>query len=292
LAVKPPIASDDETVRSVAHSAFTVGSLFSGVGGIDLGFAWAGFETRWFCEVDDYCRRVLAKHWPGVPCYGDIRTITDAPAVDVIAGGLPCQPFSHAGKRGGKDDDRYLWPEMLSVIQAVRSRWVVCENVDGIVHMALDTLVLDLEASGYEVGPPLVFPAGGVGAWHQRMRLWVIAHLPDTNSRRQQDGAQRHGEPEARAAHRHPCGLHAHRCSDDLADADRITVERPAIAWKERPSWNGEPALGRVVDGLSRRLDKRLDRERVRALGNAVVPQCAEVIARAIIAAEGVLHEH
>lgn len=251
-----PIASDDETARSVAHSAFTVGSLFSGIGGIDLGFAWAGFETRWFCEIDPYCQRVLAKHWPGVHCYEDIRTITDAPAVDVIAGGFPCQPFSRTGKRRGIDDDRDFWPAMRRVYALHRPRWVVCENVAHFARLGLERTLFDLEDDGYR-GWAVVFPAGALGAVHLRERVWVIASRGDVADA---------------ASERWGSGLRGTEAGESVEPARR--------SW-----WATEPGVCRVDDGLP----GRLDRVRLRALGNAVVPQCAEVIARAILAAEGVL---
>src|SRR6266508_3311642 len=121
----------------------TVGSLFSGIGGFDLGLERAGMRVIWQSEIDPYASAVLRKHWPGVPNLGDIRSIqplylAGGGCPDVICGGFPCQPFSHAGKRSGKDDDRYLWPEMRRLINGFRSAWVIGENVAGIISMELD----------------------------------------------------------------------------------------------------------------------------------------------------------
>lgn len=158
-------------------------SLFSGIGGLDLAAEWAGFRTVGQCEWADYPRAVLEKHWPGLPRCRDIRTLTKESffeltglrTVDAISGGFPCQPFSVAGKRGGKEDDRYLWPEFLRVIHELHPTWVIGENVPGIINLALDTVLSDLEAEGYEVQCFLV-PACGVDAPHKRERIIIVAH--------------------------------------------------------------------------------------------------------------------
>ncbi|MGL6217563.1 MAG: DNA cytosine methyltransferase [Lacrimispora sphenoides] len=158
-------------------------SLFSGIGGLDLAAEWAGFESVGQCEWADYPTKVLEKHWPDVSRWRDIRTLTgesfyertNRRTVDIISGGFPCQPFSVAGKQRGKDDDRYLWPEMVRVIKELRPTWVVGENVAGIINMALDTVLSDLEAAGYTVRT-FVIPACGVDAPHQRYRTAIVAH--------------------------------------------------------------------------------------------------------------------
>ena len=219
--------------------------LFSGIGGFSLGLErTGGFRTVAFCEIDPFCRRVLAKHWPEVPCYDDVRTIPLGAfrGVEVVCGGFPCQPFSRAtaGKRRGVEDDRYLWPEMLRIVAEVRPAWVCAENVAGIDGLALVSLVSDLEALGYEVAPPLCIPACAVGQDHRRDRYWFLAH------------ANRDGEP--------ICTVNA-----EMA---------------ELPRGGGDTGGMGAPDGLPSRMD------RLRALGNAVVPQIPELIGHAILAAE------
>lgn len=161
----------------------THASLFSGIGGFDLAAEWAGWTNSFNCEIDPFCRRILKYHFPNAEQYGDIRT-TDFTIwrgrVDVLTGGFPCQPFSLAGKRKGTEDDRYLWPEMLRVIRIVRPRWIVGENVFGIVNwsegVVFEQVCSDLEAAGYAV-QPYIIPACGVGAPHRRDRCWFVGHL-------------------------------------------------------------------------------------------------------------------
>lgn len=157
-------------------------SLFSGIGGLDLAAERAGFRTVGQCEFADYPYKVLCRHWPDVPKWRDICALnggdfydrTGLRTVDVLSGGFPCQPFSVAGKRRGTEDDRYLWPEMLRVVQELRPAWVVGENVAGIINMALDKVLSDLEAQDYETRA-FIIPACGVDAPHRRDRVAIVA---------------------------------------------------------------------------------------------------------------------
>jgi len=158
-------------------------SLFTGIGGIDLAAEWAGFITVGQCERAEFPLKILAKHWPDVPRWKDIRDVTAKSfynrtglrTVDLVSGGFPCQPFSVAGQRKGYDDDRYLWPEMLRVVRELRPRWVVAENVPGILSIAGDAVCADLEREGYEVGI-FMYEAAAVGAPHRRERVFFVAH--------------------------------------------------------------------------------------------------------------------
>lgn len=167
-------------------------SLFSGIGGLDLAAEWAGFETVGQCEMADYPTKILEKHWPDVARWRDICTLTKEDffertglrTVDIISGGFPCQPFSVAGKQKGREDDRYLWPEMRRVIAELEPRWVVGENVPGILRIAAKDIIADLESMGYHV-LLLDFEAAAVGAFHRRERIAFVANRDD------------HGQPAA-----------------------------------------------------------------------------------------------
>ena len=158
-------------------------SLFSGIGGLDLAAEMAGITTVGQCEWADYPTMILEKHWKDVPRWRDIRTLTKESfyektglrTVDIVSGGFPCQPFSLAGKRMGKEDDRYLWPEMLRVIRELRPSWVIGENVPGIVNLALDTVLSDLENEGY-TSQAFIIPACGVDAPHRRDRVAILSY--------------------------------------------------------------------------------------------------------------------
>ena len=148
--------------------------LFSGIGGFALAAQQTGWETIAFAETDEHASQTLKRHWPQIPNLGDVRNVRGITA-DLITGGIPCQPYSTAGKQLGANDPRALWPEMLRIIREGNPTWILVENVAGFVNMALDEVCADLEGEGYEVWP-LVIPACGLDARHRRNRLWIMAH--------------------------------------------------------------------------------------------------------------------
>lgn len=253
--------------------------LFSGIGGFALASNQAGFKTVGFCEIDPYCQAVLKKHWPGTPIHGDIRGIkgNDYRGISLLTGGFPCQPFSVAGRKRGKDDDRYLWPEMLRVIREARPRWIVGENVANIVNLALDQVHTDLEGEGYEV-ESVIIPACAVDAPHRRDRVWILAH----SGREGQGGDQRFGATGAEGLPGgHPAERGSHSGREDVAHATTIHAQGLQEGQGERKfgggcRWLPEPRLGRVADGVSNRT------HRLKGLGNAIVPQVAHEILRHI----------
>lgn len=242
-------------------------SLFSGIGGLDLAAEAAGFSTVGQCEWADYPTRVLEKHWPDVPRWRDIRDLTGDDfyaktglrTVDVISGGFPCQPFSVAGKQKGKGDDRYLWPEMRRVIAELAPHCVVGENVPGILRIAAADVVADLERLGYRVAV-FTFEAAAVGAYHRRERIAFVAYSVSGASTQPGTAAS------ASLVCDHDSRLRAGH--DRRRDVLRLT---------QRRGWPAEPNVGRVAHGIPNRVD------RLRCLGNAVVPQQFYPIFRAVM---------
>ena len=157
--------------------------LFSGIGGFSLGLeATGGFETKAFCDIEEYPRQVLQKHWPHVKQYKDIKELNyerlkadGIDSIDIITGGYPCQPFSVAGLKKGEEDPRHLWPEYFRLIKECRPTWVIGENVPGHIKLGLDTVIKDLESEDYSVRP-FSISAASVGANHQRERIWIVAY--------------------------------------------------------------------------------------------------------------------
>ena len=234
--------------------------LFSGIGGFSLGLHWAGMRTVAFCERDGFAAGVLRRHWPCVPVYADVRRLTarrlrddGVPWAEVLCGGFPCQDTSLAGRGAGLEGSRSgLWGDMVRLVAECGPRWVVAENVPGLRGRGADRVCGELEALGYAVWP-VVVGAVHAGAPHRRQRVWVVAQAAASDAA----GARLEvGELGAAVA------------------AAGLPVER-------RGGWAAEPGIRRVGDGVPWRVD------RVRALGNAVVPANAAMIGRAIMAMEG-----
>jgi len=319
--------------------------LFSGIGGFALAAKWVWgdeYENVGFCDNNKFCQAVLKKNFPNAKIYGDIRElsigrlIADAHGggrvhaeseklsnkkgeqaqhelaqsyqLDLLTGGFPCQPFSFAGKRRGKEDDRYLWPHMFRIIQETRPRWIIGENVAGIVNLALDQVLADLEAENYEV-QAFIIPAAAVGAPHRRDRVWIVGfNDPDARSERNggkrihQDGQlQRRGVLSAiqgqGGATRGKIGADSASIARNSAHAEGTGQQgwlygsRKIKFWGDdsRVSWlEAATALCGVDDGLPAELDglkftaKQHRVERIKSLGNAIVPQVAAEVMRGI----------
>jgi DNA (cytosine-5)-methyltransferase 1 len=262
--------------------------LFSGIGGFSLGLERAGMRTVAFCEIEPYCRAVLKKHWPDVPCYEDVRTLTkqrldaDGVSVELIAGGFPCQDISLAGKGAGIADGTRsgLWAEIARLSGELRPRYVVVENVAALLGRGLERVLGDLAAVGFDAEWHCI-PASALGAPHRRDRFWLVAYPASARA------AERSEHPGRVGADFRDCP------SGDASDPDIKGLEkwqgqdasragaifRPVIERNEW--WAAEPDVGRVAHGVPSRVD------RLSALGNAVVPQIPEIIGRAIMQAEG-----
>ena len=310
--------------------------LFSGIGGFALGLERAGMETVAFCEYDKKARLVLKKHWPDVPMYNDVRTLTGEQLekdgitdIGLICGGYPCQPFSVAGKREGHADDRHLWPEFFRLIKEIRPTWVIAENVAGHINMGLDSVLADLESEGYQCQTFLI-PACAVGAFHRRGRVWIIANSDSSISgnqwqdemldhrqmdkrktfsvnngntrivghseKLQRDGGsvyRKHskkdngesggtGRPISDVADTMHQGLQGRKETGNTESSRKGREELPTrCGERSQPgNWLPEPSVGRVANGVPRRVD------RLKQLGNAVVPQIPEVIGRFIMEIE------
>ncbi len=341
--------------------SLTVGSLFAGIGGFDLGFERAGFEIKWQVEIDPFCRRVLEKHWSQVKRYEDVRTthvadaqcngrngsrieayssaalretgqiegeestierVTDAAldcgsdcgrgcanclaAVDVLTGGFPCQPHSLAGRRGGASDERDLWPEFARLIRELKPRWVVAENVPGLLSndagRFFGGILRDLAACGFDAEWDCL-PAAAFGAPHRRDRVWMVAYANERRCevqriaqhadergtlRRESDGCRSWrsgngsavGQSEFARLERHARnGAQGHESGRIFARANGSAGA--ASLRRHAEQWRIEPDVGRVAHGVPARVD------RLRGLGNAIVPQIAQWIAERIKEAEG-----
>jgi len=315
--------------------------LFSGIGGFSLGLESTGyFETIAFVEKDKFCQQVLKKNFKDIPIESEVRDVKgDRYAADIVCGGFPCQPFSVAGKRKGTDDDRYLWDETIRIVRECKPRWFIGENVEGIINIqegvVLRQVCDDLEKEGFEV-QCVVIPASGIGAWHQRKRVWILAYSKHNGSHRSkrnetiessnqskewlfirddQDVSNTIGKlsdgcssttrvsttelerlDSNEKENRNEVRSKAERCSEQTISntneqrtqvqikGKHTSIEMSGSSSKET-WWQTQSSLCRVPDGVSYELDK--DRtNRIKALGNSIVPLIARELGLAIIKAE------
>jgi len=221
--------------------ALTYGSFCSGIGGLDLGLERAGWGCLWQVELSEFCHQILARHWPDVARYGDLRSFRpeEVPAPEALVAGFPCQPVTHAGQRLAEADPRWLWPEIARCIRVLRPRYVLLENVPGLLARGMASVLGDLADCGFDAAWDCL-PAAALGASHLRDRLFIFAVIADADGQ---------------------------RCLERWCEVR---------AWKRQLArgsrWPAEPAVERVVYGLPGRVD------RVRGLGNAVAPPVAEAI--------------
>jgi len=284
---------------------------FSGIGGFSYGLEMlcGGYKTVAFCEVDEYCRKVLAKHWPDVPCYGDIKEVTverlredGLMPIDLVCGGFPCQDISVAGKGAGIQGARSgLWAELCRLIGEIRPRWAVMENVSALLGRGLGTVLGDLAAIGYDTEWHCI-PASCVGAPHHRDRIWIVADSQSCDAGQSQVGNTKRAGAICAG---NGVGLRAEsgRLSSDFPDAGGLRCDAESVGvegnWADRqqePStppcseilrrhcagsgtgqWKTEPDVGRVADGIPARI------HRLKCLGNGIVPQVVAVIGKAIL---------
>ena len=333
----------------------TVGSLFSGIGGFDLGLERAGMKVIWQSEIDEFASKVLKKHWPDVPNLGDITKVdwTNIERPDVICGGYPCQPFSTAGKRGGATDPRHLWPAMFNAICLLRPRYALMENVRGHLSMGFGDVLADLASIGFDAEWQVI-PAASVGAPHKRDRVFIVAYPNDAGNRTPQCRIDDNGSAQIKkgsniaqfefgghganvantdSRRRKQCepktesvsgiSSSSKRVGTNVADSDgerlegqrakqqttRASGESAEMAdtdgeqlgqrgrtkdigsknrvWSDhsrrettdgfRQWWEVEPDVGRVANGVSNRVD------RLKGLGNAIVPQVAELVGALVV---------
>ena len=297
--------------------------LFSGIGGFSLASEWNGIETIMFCEMDEFCQKVLKKHWPSVPIVEDVNDIEGIKEFwnkykgyksrILLTAGFPCQPFSNAGRKRGADDDRYLWPQTFKVIETITPDWIILENVAGILGMVFpdnetkvasqaplfgnadkeitkyDTIIgrieSNLKQAGYET-VWLVIPACSLAAPHRRERVWIVAYFTK-NSDNNGNGRRCNGNQGERI-----CSLQTERPDSQFTTdtgSDRYQMERNeryslgqvGLLHREKPGWTENwyevaTRFCRMDDGVSNRVD------RLKSLGNAIVPQVAYEIIKAI----------
>lgn len=267
----------------------TVGSLFAGIGGLDLGLEWLGMEVKWQVEIDPFCREVLSRHWPNVERFDDVRKVSrdNLEYTDVICGGFPCQPHSTAGRRKGKDDERYLWPEFNRLLRDLRPRYAIMENVYGLIHNGLGDVLRDLHENGYDAEWDVVAAADSrIGAPHTRQRLFIIA------VNRKMADSPSIGPPESGSL-----GDALHSAKTEKRQAVEPIDGSFSHLWSTEPNlglpYNGIPnglatrfgdrnsgrniPIPRTANGIPRR------KEKLTALGNAVVPQVAYVVGQRLL---------
>lgn len=349
-----------DIVHDTEHMTLAVGSLFAGIGGIDLGLQRAGMHIAWQVENDPYCVRVLEKHWPDVPRYGDIRGVNwdELEPVDVIAGGFPCQPVSVAGRQQGTADERWLWPHMAGAVRHLQPRYVLLENVPGLLANGMGDVLGDLAAIGYDCEWRCI-SAADMGAPHLRRRIWIVAYphsdrprlgvFPEPDGTQNSDGLgdpipdadseQLRNQPVTHSRSGSPAvfaddGLNRPVADTDIIRRDWRSGNQPETHGRPQPE-NGNPmgdtdsapkdahtsgrgsrhttsepsrrptecGLGRSPHGLPRGMDdlnvwqpgwehgiprtlhgQQNRTARLRALGNAVVPQILELLGRLILA--------
>lgn len=279
---------------------FFHGSLFSGIGGFDLAAEWMGWENVFHCEWNEFCQKILKQHFPKAISYGDI-TKTDFTIhrgnIDILTGGFPCQPYSLAGKQKGKEDERHLWPEMLRAIREISPLYVVGENVPGIVSwskgLVFHEVQTDLENEGYEV-QPVILPACAVNAPHRRERVWFVAYASSKRCNDRSDnrekrhiqtnfGATEENKPEWNGRIGRISEVSSIDTNTNSNGLQGNTPESQTQGNADRPcsivGWENdtlEPWICRTSDGIPNRVD------RIKALGNAIVPQVALQIFNAI----------
>ena len=285
--------------------------LFSGIGGFSLGLEkTGGFETVAFCEIAEYPRKVLKKHWPRIKCYPDIKKLTyeqlkkdGHEKIDVIVGGYPCQPFSIAGRKKGEKDTRYLWTEFIRLIRECRPTWVIGENVAGHIKLGLDKVLSDLESEGYSAR---TFSISGVsvGANHKRERVWIVANSNDDGvSSAEESGATglrsrsspKESEPSGKSKGSGDGGFRAKDVAHALCFKQGESSQRKRGEDTKRGSidftrhkkegaegsykgwWDVEPDVGRVANGIPNRMD------RLKCLGNSLIPHIPYYIGLSIL---------
>lgn len=256
-----------------------------------MGFQRAGLsQPVLFCDIEPWSRQVLAKHWPDVPIAEDVKELASdprrlVPDCDILTAGYPCQPFSQAGVRRGEEDDRHIWPEIFTIVQAKRPTWCVFENVSGHISLGLDQVLSDLEGEGYTV-QPFVVPACAVDAPHRRDRVWIIAAHADRDGEpddtiNAKSGCWELGASNVGNADGGYCTRIVSRKSKQRESREGFTARCKGVADVGRMAgWLPEPPVGRVAHGIPKRLD------RLRGLGNSIVPQIAMQIGLTIKAVE------